>query len=39
MKKHSFSKLAAITPDTLIVGVDIAKNTTGPDSPTTGVFP
>lgn len=27
MKKHSFSKLAAITPDTLIVGVDIAKNT------------
>jgi transposase len=27
MKKHSFSKLEAITPDTLIVGVDIAKNT------------
>ena len=26
MKKHSFSKLEAITPDTLIVGVDIAKN-------------
>jgi len=26
MKKHSFSKLAAITPETLIVGVDIAKN-------------
>lgn len=26
MKKHSFSKLAAITPNTLIVGVDIAKN-------------
>jgi len=22
MKKHSFSKLEAITPDTLIVGVD-----------------
>ena len=27
MKKHSFSKLAAITPDTLLIGVDIAKNT------------
>jgi transposase len=27
MKKHSFSKLEAITPNTLIVGVDIAKNT------------
>jgi transposase len=27
MKKHSYSKLEAITPDTLIVGVDIAKNT------------
>ena len=27
MKKGSFSKLAAITPDTLIIGVDIAKNT------------
>jgi transposase len=27
MKEHSFSKLAAITPDTLIIGVDIAKNT------------
>ncbi len=26
MKKHSFSKLEAITPSTLIVGVDIAKN-------------
>jgi len=26
MKKHSFSKLEAITPDTLIIGVDIAKN-------------
>lgn len=26
MKKHSFSKLAAITPHTLLVGVDIAKN-------------
>jgi transposase len=26
MKKHSFSKLGAITPTTLIVGVDIAKN-------------
>jgi len=26
MKKHSFSKLEAITPNTLIVGVDIAKN-------------
>jgi len=26
MKKGSFSKLAAITPDTLLVGVDIAKN-------------
>jgi len=26
MKKHSFSKLAAITPKTLIIGVDIAKN-------------
>jgi transposase len=25
MKKHSCSKLAAITPDTLLVGVDIAK--------------
>jgi len=27
MKKHFFSKLAAITPNTLIIGVDIAKNT------------
>ena len=27
MKKHSFSKLAAISPDTLLIGVDIAKNT------------
>jgi transposase len=27
MKKHSFSKLEAINPDTLIIGVDIAKNT------------
>jgi transposase len=27
MKKHSFSKLAAVTPDTLLVGIDIAKNT------------
>ena len=26
MKKHSFSKLAAISPDTLLIGVDIAKN-------------
>ncbi len=26
MKKHSFSKLEAITPNTVIVGVDIAKN-------------
>jgi transposase len=26
MKKHSFSKLEAITPKTLIIGVDIAKN-------------
>ncbi len=26
MKKHSFSKLRAITPNTLIIGVDIAKN-------------
>ena len=26
MKKHSFSKLEAINPNTLIVGVDIAKN-------------
>ena len=26
MKKHSFSKLAAITPNTVIIGVDIAKN-------------
>jgi len=26
MKKHSFSKLEAITPNTLIIGVDIAKN-------------
>ena len=26
MKKHSFSKLEAITPNTLLVGVDIAKN-------------
>jgi len=26
MNKHSFSKLAAITPHTLIAGVDIAKN-------------
>jgi len=26
MKKHSFSKLEAITPNTLIVGVDIVKN-------------
>jgi hypothetical protein len=26
MKKHSFSKLGAITPDTLLIGVDIAKN-------------
>jgi len=27
MKKHSFSKLEVITPDTLIIGIDIAKNT------------
>jgi transposase len=27
MKKQSFSKLEVITPDTLLVGVDIAKNT------------
>ena len=27
MKIHFFSKLAAITPNTLIIGVDIAKNT------------
>ena len=27
MKKQSFSKLEAITPNTLLVGVDIAKNT------------
>ena len=26
MKKHSFSKLEAITPNTLLIGVDIAKN-------------
>ena len=26
MKKHDFQKLEAITPATLIVGVDIAKN-------------
>lgn len=26
MKKHSFSKPGVITPDTAIIGVDIAKN-------------
>ena len=26
MKKHSFSKLGVVTPNTAIVGVDIAKN-------------